>query len=71
MSVNHIFLIHLSVEGHLGSFHFLAIVDRAVSLIVEKDVKSFRHILRNSVAGCYGRFIFSFVGVLYTNFQSG
>ena len=27
--VNHIFFNHLSVIGHLGSFHILAVVDKA------------------------------------------
>ena len=31
----HIFCIHSSVEGHLGSFQFLAIINKAAMNIVE------------------------------------
>jgi len=31
----HIFCIHSSVEGHLGSFEFLAIINKIVMNIVE------------------------------------
>jgi hypothetical protein len=31
----HIFCIHSSVEGHLGSFHLLAIINKAARNIVE------------------------------------
>ena len=29
----HIFFIHLSVEGHLGCFQFLAIMNKAMSMV--------------------------------------
>ena len=32
----HIFFIHLSVEGHLGCFQFLAIMNKAAMNIVEQ-----------------------------------
>ena len=34
----HIFFIHLSVDGHLGCFHVLAIVNRAVMMNIVVDV---------------------------------
>ena len=33
--MNHIFCIHSSVEGHPGSFHLLAIINKAAMNIVE------------------------------------
>jgi hypothetical protein len=33
--MNHIFCIHSSVEGHLGCFQLLAIINRAAMNIVE------------------------------------
>ena len=33
----HIFFIYLLVEGHLGGFHFLAIVNKAAMNIFEQE----------------------------------
>jgi hypothetical protein len=33
--MNHIFCIHSSVEGHLGSFQFLVIMNKAAMIIVQ------------------------------------
>ena len=35
MQIYHIFCIHFSVEGHLGSFQLLAIINEAAMNIVE------------------------------------
>ena len=59
------FFIHLSVEGHLGCFHVLAIVNSAamnsgiyVSLSI---LVSLGYMPRSGVAGSYGGFISSFL----------
>lgn len=54
--VYHIFLFHLSVEDHLGYFHFLAIVGGAVINMakqgsVEDDVDISEHMPRNVETG--------------------
>ena len=48
---------YLSVVGHLGCFHFLAIVNRAALsmaelVTIEYDVQAYQ----GGVAGSYGRF---------------
>lgn len=75
MDMYHIFTGHSSVEGHLGCFHFLALVNRALmnkaeQVSVEKDIESFGNTLRSSIAGSYGWFIFNVLRILQTNFQS-
>lgn len=69
----HISIIRSLVEGHLDCFHFLAVVSRAAANMVEQvsveyDVKSFRYTAGNDVAGLYGRFTFSFLRILHTDF---
>ena len=64
--ISHVFFTYSSVNGHLGSFHVLAIVNSA-AVNIEVHV-SFRmrififsgYMPRSGMAGSYGNFIFSF-----------
>lgn len=51
----HISIVHLSAEGHLGCFHFLAIVNRAVVNMAEHEVSEAFNLLglcqRSGIAG--------------------
>ena len=75
----HNFFIHSSVNGHLGCFHVLAIVNSVamnngihVSLSI---LVSSGYISRSGIAGSYGGFItiffFFFLRTFYTIFHSG
>jgi hypothetical protein len=53
-----IFIIHLYNEGHLGCFHFLAILTRGgFGHAGQQGAQSFSHMPRRSKAGWYGRLI--------------
>ena len=62
----HIFFIHSSVDGPLGCFHVLAIVNTAAMNIVVHGsfhIRVFvfsRYMPRSGIAGSYGNSIFSF-----------
>ena len=60
----HIFFMHLSVDGHLGCFHDLAIVNSAAMNIrvhVSFWIMVFSgYMPRSGIAGSYGNSIFSF-----------
>ena len=71
----HSFFIHSSVNGHLGCFHVLAIVNStAVNTGVYVSFSVFissGYMPRSGIAGSYGGFIPSFVRSLCIIFHSG
>jgi hypothetical protein len=71
----HIFCIHSSVEGHLGSFQFLAIINKAAMIIVEHvsflpvGISSV-YMSRRRIAGSSGSNMSNFLRNRQTDFQS-
>jgi hypothetical protein len=72
----HIFCIHSSVEGHLGSFQLLAITNKAAMNIVEHVsflpvVTSSGYMPRGGIAGSSGSTMTNVLRNRQTDFQSG
>jgi hypothetical protein len=70
------FCIHSSVEGHLGSFQLLAIINKAAKIIVEHMSlfhvgESSGYMPRSSIAGSLGSTGSNFLRNHQTDFQSG
>ena len=76
MQMHHIFCIHSSIEGHLGSFQLLAIINKAAMNIVEHVSllhagASSGYIPRNGIAGSSDSTMSNFLRNCQTDFQSG
>ena len=72
----HIFCIHCSVEGHLGSFQLLAIINKAAMNIVEYVSllhvgAPFEYMPKSGIAGSSGTTISNFMRNCQADFQSG
>ena len=71
-----VFCIHSSVEGHLGSFQLLAIINKAAINMVEHMSLlyvgiSLGHMPRSGIAGFSSSTMSNFLRNCQTNFQSG
>ena len=72
----HIFCIHSSVEGHLGSFHLLAIINKASMNIVEHVSllhvgASSGYMPRSGFSESLGSTMSNFLRNQQTDFQNG
>ena len=72
----HISCIHSSVEGHLGSFQLLVIINKVAMNMMEHVfflpvVTSSGYMLRRGIAGSSDSIMSNFLRTLQTDFQSG
>jgi hypothetical protein len=70
----HIFCIHSSLEGHLGSFQLLAIINKAAMNMVKHVFllyirASFSYMPRSSIVRSLGSTMSNFLRNLQTDFQ--